>query len=76
MKFCKDCRHAEHVQKGTKGQWFCRHPVAGWHRGVDVVTGEDRNQEVPCQAARQIGECGYDPPRFWEAKGGGVGFVP
>jgi hypothetical protein len=76
MKFCKDCRHAEHIQKGAEGQWFCRHPVAGWFRDVDVVTGEDQNLETPCKTARMFGACGFDDPKFWEPADGSAGFVP
>jgi len=68
MKFCKDCRHAEHVPAAAKNDWLCRHPVAGWYRCIDVVTGQMPRKEVQCQTARQIGECGYDEPRFWQPK--------
>jgi len=75
LKLCVHCRHAEYVPEGTNGAWYCRHPVAGWYRAIDVVTGKNQTVEVPCNTARQIGQCGYDDPKFWEAKDSAIGFV-
>jgi len=39
-----------------------------WYRAIDVVTGKNQTAGVPCITARRIGQCGYDDPKFLEAK--------
>jgi hypothetical protein len=52
-KFCKDCRHARPPE--GRGEWMCGHPTVGVWRGIDVVTGEHRVEQIPCRTNRQIG---------------------
>jgi hypothetical protein len=72
-KFCKDCRWVGPPTASTDTR-FCQHPVSGFYGWVDVVSGEQKTEQVTCRFNRALGDCGPDAVH-WEPGDTPVGFV-